>query len=204
MHKKSAKKIIFVLAIILLVLINIANFVLWRLNSKKNNIQTSPSPTAISQEINNCQADVKEETYKIEKSSLSGIVESGDEVKVLLNYYQCNDIKRGDVVLYRADSKSEPIIKIVKGISGDKLGLQGDEKIWNILINDKILATSEGKHYEISKKDGEALITHLQESMGNIPPEEYLLLGNVVMESNEEIPFGLVKISDIIGKVVYK
>ena len=202
MNKKNAKKSILILAIVLLAVINIANFFLWKLNDKKDNPQASPSPTATSQEVNSCQENIKEEIYKIGKSSLPGIVEIGDEVKVLLNYCQCNDIKRGDIVFYRADLKSEPIIKIVKGIPGDKLGLQGDEKVWNLVINDETLTTSKGKTYEISNKDGEALITHLQKSMGIIPPGEYLLMGNTVEESDGGSFFGLVKISDIIGRVI--
>lgn len=202
MNKKNAKKSILILAIVLLAVINIANFFLWKLNNKKDNPQASPSPTATSQAMNSCQENIKEETYKIGKSSLPGIVETGDEVKVLSNYCQSNDIKRGDIVLYRTDLKSEPIIKIVKGIPGDKLGLQGDEKVWNLLINDEMLTTSRGKVYEISNKDGEALITHLQKSMGIIPPGEYLLMGNTVEESDGGSFFGLVKISDIIGRVI--
>ena len=202
MNKKNAKKSILILAIVLLAVINIANFFLWKLNNKKDNPQASPSPIAAPQEVNSCRENIKEETYKIGKSSLPGIVETGDEVKVFSNYCQSNDIKRGDIVLYRADLKSEPIIKIVKGIPGDKLGLQGDEKVWNLLINDETLTTSKGKTYEISNKDGEALITHLQKSMGIIPPGEYLLMGNTVEESDGGSFFGLVKISDIIGRVI--
>jgi len=202
MNKKNAKKSILILAIVLLAVINIANFFLWKLNNKKDNPQASPSPIAAPQEVNSCRENIKEETYKIGKSSLPGIVETGDEVKVFSNYCQSNDIKRGDIVLYRTDLKSEPIIKIVKGIPGDKLGLQGDERVWNLLINDEMLTTSKGKVYEISNKDGEALITHLQKSMGIIPAGEYLLMGNTVEESTEESSFGLVKISDIIGRVI--
>jgi signal peptidase I len=202
MNKKNAKKSILILAIVLLAVINIANFFLWKLNNKKDNPQASPSPIAAPQEVNSCRENIKEETYKIGKSSLPGIVETGDEVKVFSNYCQSNDIKRGDIVLYRTDLKSEPIIKIVKGIPGDKLGLQGDERVWNLLINDEMLTTSKGKVYEISNKDGEALITHLQKSMGIIPPGEYLLMGNTVEESDGGSFFGLVKISDIIGRVI--
>lgn len=212
MSKEIIKKIPLILAIALLILVNIINFFIWAsFNKQDENSQNDFFSGKIIEngvEID-CKTDIKEESYKIKDSSLSGFFESGSKVRVLFNYYRCNQIEKGDLVLYRANDKAGAIIKIVKGVPGDSFGMQGDEKIWNILINDKIITTLQGAPYQINIKDGDALIKYFDDRAATkeyipiIPPNEYLLMGNIVFESIDGAPFGLVNISDIIGEVVY-
>jgi hypothetical protein len=209
MNKEIVKKIPLILAITLLVLVNIANFFILKSPHIKNNQEILPLEATPEEVVkNNCDVDIKEESYKIKDSSLANFLKSDSNVKVLLDYYQCNEIKRGDIVLYKEDSQSEPIIKIVKGIPGDAFGMQGDGMSWNFVINNEVIATPKGDFYQVNAKDGEALIVYFQklstdkDSIPTIPLKKYLLFENIASGGIENAPFGLANISGIIGKVV--
>lgn len=211
MNKEITKKISLVLAVALLFLINVISFFVFRSSHIKNN-QEIFSLEDISNEVikNNCDANIREESYEIKDSSLIDFFKSGNKVKVLLNYYQCNQIERGDIVLYKENSQSEPIIKMVKGIPGDLFGMQGDGIGWNILINNEIIATSQGDLHQVNVKDGDVLIEYFQSlssdkyAIPTIPSKEYLLIENIASGGIENTPFSLANFSSIIGKVVYK
>jgi hypothetical protein len=209
MNKEITKKISLILAIALLFLINVVNLFISKSSHEKNDQETFSSEATPKEVVkNNCDVDIREESYKIKDSSLANFFKSGSNVKVLLDYYQCNEVKRGDVVLYKADSQSEPIIKIVKGIPGDAFGMQGDGTSWNILINNEIIATPQGDLHQVNAKDGDDLIVYFQklsadkDAIPTIPPKEYLLIENIASGGIENAPFGLADISGIIGKVV--
>jgi len=209
MNKEITKKISLILAIALLFLINVVNLYIFKSSHVKNNQETlSSEATPMGVVKNNCDIDIKEESYEIKDSSLADFLKSGSNVKVLLDYYQCNEVKRGDIVLYKEDSQSEPIIKIVKGIPGDAFGMQGDGISWNILINNEIIATPQGDLHQVDAKDGDDLIVYFQklsadkDAIPTIPPKEYLLIENMASGGIENTPFGLANISGIIGKVV--
>lgn len=152
----------------------------------------------------------KDEKCKIEKeekivrgNSLEGLVNDGQTIKVLKDYYECNSVQRGDIVIYNYSASKEPIIKIIKGLPGDNFELQnnGSGK-YNILVNNKILKISTGQPYELSEAKHKMLALYEKDYKGIIPNDAYLILGNQVGGSLDSTRFGLVGKEGFIGKVV--
>jgi signal peptidase I len=191
------KKIALILIIAVLLLINVFNLYFWLKNKDS------------SQLINDNQLIEKDCVSKIEEkivsgTSLAGILESGTKIKILYDYYQCHEAQREDIIVFQPDLELNPVVKIIKGLPGDKLAMQGDGKNWNILVNEEILRTSTGDAYQVNDNAFQMLSLYIRDYQGKIPPKAHLLLGNTISGSLDSTKYGLIDISDIIGKVVYK
>src|ERR1700687_5277855 len=139
-------------------------------------------------------------TVEIQGTSLSGILESGDKVTAEMNYYACSDVTAGDIVVYNFPGNPLPLIKIVKGVPGDKLALARSGGGPNILIDGAVLKTSKGEAYAIPSPD--MLNLYVRDYKGVIPVDTYLLLGNLAGGSEDSTVFGLVGRSGLLGKVL--
>jgi len=154
------------------------------------------------QENLNCITSVEERTVR--GDSLKGIVEPGQTVNVFFSYYQCNQPKKGDLVLVNYAGNDNPILKIIKALPGDKFSLDQTSNGWNILVNGKKLKNSENKEYLINGKKSQMLYLYVKSYNNVIPANAYLVLGNLIGGSVDSTAFGLVSRNDIIGKVEIK
>jgi hypothetical protein len=68
-------------------------------------------------------------------------------VKVLFNYYQCDKIKREDIVLYDYAGSQNPLIKIVKSVSAEEFSLVLSDGGANVIINGEIVKNSNGQPF---------------------------------------------------------
>jgi len=158
----------------------------------------------------NKECFIEERKVIVRGSSLQGLIEDGQTVKAFLNYYNCHKIERGDVVLYNFAGKKDPVIKIVKGIDGDKFNLKkvpfanAGQMGWYILINNEIVKNAQGESYLIGEQGYSMLSLYEKDYKGKIPKDAYLLLGNLIGGSLDSTYFGLIDKSDIIGKVEYQ
>lgn len=150
-------------------------------------------------EIQDCFVETKE--MIVQGNSLEPLVMSGQTVKALFGYYSCHEIKREDVVLFDYAGSKNPVIKIVKGISGDKFELKQSGSGWNIFINDKLAKNSESKPYLITGNAYKMLSLYEKDYKGIIPENAYLLLGDRVSGSIDSTTFGLIDKSGIVAKV---
>ncbi|MBI4812205.1 signal peptidase I [Candidatus Falkowbacteria bacterium] len=141
----------------------------------------------------------------IRGNSMSGVIEADQTVKIFFGYYNCNKVKAGDVVAYNFTGNSEPIIKIVKAIGGDKFQLRQspDKSGWNVAINDKVAKNSVGEPYILNESGHRMLFLYEKDYKGIIPENSYLLLGNLSNGTLDSSRFGLVSKNDILGKVEY-
>ncbi len=161
------------------------------------NSTDSPPPPASPEP--NCP--YQEEKRAVRGDSLSGLIENGATVKILFNYYKCRDPQRGDIIAYHYAAKTDPIIKIVKGVPGDTLGLKTQNGKWLILLNGEIVKNSKSEEYEIDGSGERMLSLYIKDYKGVIPEGAYLLLGNLKNGSLDSTRFGLVGKEDILGKV---
>lgn len=150
------------------------------------------------------QCPVQEKKELVHGSSLDPVLRDGQEVNILSGYYACNEVKRGDVVLYAYAGNENPVVKIVKGIPGDTFALQeaGDDT-WHIMVQEKTLANSQGTPYLINASGHKLLSLYINDYQGVIPPNAYLLLGNIPSGSLDSTVFGLVSKENLEGKVLY-
>jgi len=152
-------------------------------------------------ENQNCIERTEERTVR--GTSLSGLIEAGSTVKILFGYYSCNEVKRGDIVAYNYAGDANPIIKIVKGIPGDKFHLQEANGVWNILINGDILKNSQNQPYLLGERGHRMLALYERDYKSIIPADTYLILGNLASGSLDSTRFGLIGKQDILGRVEF-
>lgn len=183
------KKLIIILASLFLVLIFLnSNFNESFLNKNSQNLVPQ-------------DCFIQAEERIVRGNSLSPLIKSGQTVKVLFDYYDCNKIKNNDIVLFNYAGNNNPLIKIVRGVSGDRFELKKSDSRWNILINNQIVKNSEGKIYFVSGNEYKMLSLYERDYKGIIPENAYLLLGNNISNSIDSTVFGLVDKSGIIAKV---
>ena len=150
-------------------------------------------------DIQDCFVETKE--MIVQGNSLEPLIMPRKTIKVLFGYYSCHEIKREDVVLFDYAASKNPVIKIVKGISGDKFELKQSGSGWNIFINDKLAKNSESKPYLITGNAYKMLSLYEKDYKGIIPENAYLLLGDRVSGSVDSTTFGLIDKSGIVAKV---
>lgn len=135
-------------------------------------------------------------------ASLTGIVESGECIVILENYYNCNSVKRDEVIAYEYAGNKDPIIKIIKAIPGDTFHTGKTDNGWSILINEEILKNSKNEPYILNEKKRKMISLYENDYNGVMPEDVYLLLGNITTGSLDSTKFGLVGKKNIIGKVI--
>ena len=152
--------------------------------------------------LEDCQ--VTEEEKTVRGNSLEGLLSDGTTVKVLSNYYKCDEgeVSRDDVVLFSYAGNKDPLIKIVKAVPGDQFSLHRTAGGWNISINNQMLTNANGSLYLLDRNRYEMLHLYEKDYGGTIPANSYLILGNLVEGSMDSTYFGLVDESNIIAKAV--
>ncbi|MDP3057559.1 MAG: signal peptidase I [bacterium] len=159
-----------------------------------------------------CVSSVEEKIVR--GNSLTGVIEPGETVKILFGYYDCNEIKKEDIIVYSYAGNPVPLIKIVKGIPGDSFRLQKEESgpvrgktsngvNRNILIKGEVLKNAQSQPYLIGESGYRMLSLYERDYKGVIPENAYLLLGNLASGSLDGTHFGLIGKADILGKVEY-
>lgn len=130
--------------------------------------------------------------------SLKGIIEEREKVLIYYDYYECNEVKRNDIVAIRFLNKT--IIKVVKGIPGDNFEIFKSKDYYLIKINGIILKNSFGEEYRFSENDIRLLSIYEKSYNKKIPEDAYLVLGNFP-STLDSTKFGLIGKDYIIGKV---
>jgi len=168
-------------------------------------LKSQKPSTSSSQAWPENQACIKETKEMIVRGdSLSGVIEDGATVKILFGVYDCNPVERGDIVIYKYAGNADPIIKIIRAVSGDgfKLNKAKNGAGWNILVNGEVLKNSKGEDYIIDDRGYRLLALYERDYEGIIPDGGYLILGNLSSGSTDSTQFGLVAKGGILGKVV--
>ena len=188
--------IIFILAVLLL----LAFFIFWQIRNNKG-VETETAMVLQKNEpkIKNCHIETG--FLSVRGNSMEPLIKSGDAVKVLFGYYECNLVNREDIVIFNFAGSEYPMIKIVKGIPGDRFELKETYSGWHILINDEILKNSKDESYLINERGHRMLSLFVESFQGVIPADAYLILGNLVGGGMDSTQFGLVHKTDILGRV---
>lgn len=138
---------------------------------------------------------------------MRGLVEQGQRFAATLNWYSCNQPKRGDIILYRLSHKMNPVVKRIVAVPGDKIRLLKDERLgaWTIAINGAnqfYKAGRESKPYFF----GTAEVTpplglYAEQNRGIVGPNEVLVLSSFPPGDADSGTLGAINISDIIAIV---
>ena len=193
------KGLYIILAVLIVVLIFLNSEGLSFLNKISQIFSQNQSNSIKNLEIQDCS--IKTEEMIVRGNSLDPLIKSDQTIKALFGYYDCNKIKICDIVLFDYAGNKNSVIKIVKGISGDKFELRQSNSGYNIIVNGQIVKNSENEPYLVSGNAYKMLSLYEKDYKGVIPEDAYLLLGNRISGSVDSTTFGLVDKSGIIAKV---
>ena len=148
----------------------------------------------------------QEEQRTVAGSSLEPIVKNGQEIVLLEGYYNCHAVEREDIVVYEFAEGRTPLLKIIKGVPGNTFSLQpvSGGSGWNIIINGEVVRNSQKIAYVLDSNEYRMLHLYERDYSGLIPPDAYLILGNLPQGSRDSTQIGLVGKDGILGKAVAK
>ena len=129
------------------------------------------------------------------------LIAEGSEVSVVRA--GAEPFARNDIVTARIGNSQTPILKIIKGIPGDRLALESTgEGSFRIVVNGHTVTNSEGLPYAIGERGRRMLSLYIEDYGGVIPSDAYLLLGDNPSGSYDSSRFGLIHRRQILGKVL--
>jgi len=193
------KGLYIILAILIVILIFLNSERISFFNKSTQIPQSNQNNNVFNLVTKDCLIETEEMTVR--GNSLDPLIKSEQTIKALFGYYDCNKIKRGDIVLFNYAGNKNFVIKIIKGIPGDKFELRKLDSGWNIIVNNQIVKNSEDELYLISGNAYKMLSLYEKDYKGVIPENSYLLLGNRVSGSVDSTTFGLIDKSGIVAKV---
>lgn len=140
---------------------------------------------------------------KMKDSHLAGIIDKDEPIRILLGFYDCNPIQRGDLVFFRISPPIEPVVKVVYGIPGDKFEVKETEvkNQWHILINGKTVEVEDGPYF-IQSRHTPPLKTYERAKKGTLGKDDYIILSNVPPGLSDSSNLGLVRRVAFEGKVL--
>lgn len=141
--------------------------------------------------------------FTVKDPYMRGVVEENQKVKVVMNYYSCNSLKDGDVVLYKYSQYEEPVIRRVVGVPGDSFKLKSVEhEGWELYVNDKVVTGAKGQPYRFGvDKYAPPLELAARQRKNVLPEKELIVFSSFPPGDRDSGIFGLANQDDIVGKV---
>ena len=130
---------------------------------------------------------------------MSPRIAPGQMIEVREGAAEClGELHHGDVVLFRNEGSRNPLIKAIRGLPGETLAVKDGE----IVVNGKPATNSAGEPYQLSPARAAMIELYVHDYRGVIPPDAFLVMGELTRGSEDSSRFGLVPQSAILGKVV--
>lgn len=137
------------------------------------------------------------ETMLIRGFSMYPLLNNGEEVEALRDYYDCNEPKRGQAAIITFTTREEEFIKKIAAVGGDKLEFDDN----NALVNGEILKNSADENYRFSQASIDRLSTPLDND--KIPMGRYMALGDSIgYNSFDSRQFGFISREFLKGRVL--
>lgn len=125
------------------------------------------------------------------------------QFKVLMGYYACNPIKRGDLVFFRFSETLPPVARVVRALPGDKAEVRlTSDGHWEIWINKDAVSTEEGPFRLSDPANPPPLKSNLEDRGGTLNDDEYLLMTMRPPGTADSIRLGPTPGVQIVGKVI--
>lgn len=138
------------------------------------------------------------EEAKVTGSSMLPLIEPGSQITIAWDYYDCNPLQKGDIIVVDFAVREHPMIKRLVAVPGDKV-----EIINSILyVNDIAIKNSANKTYTLTEKETEKINNYIQDIKEG--KDFYLVLSDNINNRYDSRLFGPVFRNQIKGKVVKK
>lgn len=144
---------------------------------------------------------ITRESKEVRGASLGEELPEGTEVTLLSGYYKCHEPQRGEIIAYNASGYADPVIKVVKALPGDTFGLSKTDEGNRFIINGAVAKTFDGAPYSLSDNRYKFWKMYVDGFKGIVPPDAYILLGNVPSGSADSIKYGFITRRQFIGKI---
>lgn len=132
----------------------------------------------------------------IDGTSMSPLLQNGETVITYENFYNCNEIQKGDIIIFNFKTREGDFIKKIVGMPNEKLEFEEGY----IKINGEFFLNSEGSKYKLNSSQEKILSIPLTNNQ--IPRNGYLVLGDNTSSSTfDSRQFGYINKDQIIGKV---
>lgn len=136
-------------------------------------------------------------TRTVDGTSMSPLLQNGEAVTTYENYYDCNEIKKGDIIIFNFKTREGDYIKKVMAMEGDILEFKDEF----IKINGEFAVNSAGEKYRINQSQQRILLIPLEDNV--IPRNNYLVLGdNTAPSTFDSRKFSFISKQQIIGKAI--
>lgn len=136
-------------------------------------------------------------TRTVDGTSMSPLLQDGEAVTTYENYYDCNEIKKGDIIIFNFKTREGDYIKKVMAMEGDILEFKDEF----IKINGEFAVNSAGEKYRINQSQQRILLIPLEDNV--IPRNNYLVLGdNTAPSTFDSRKFSFISKQQIIGKAI--
>ena len=133
----------------------------------------------------------------IQGDSMAPMLSDTESVILLENYYKCGyPVETGEVVAHNYGGSENPLIKVVKATSADKVEIFGGR----LKINGEIMKNSVGQEYNFTEKEREIMGLYIKD--GRIPQDSFLIFGDNIGDSADSRKFGAVSAEDFLGKFI--
>lgn len=143
-----------------------------------------------------------QEIEAVDTRFMAGVLEEGKTYEALMGFYECNPPQAGDVVLYRFSTIADPVIKVVRGVEGDKFELVADKDKgnWNLKINGDLIMSGD-QPYFFGSRAKPTLSLYEKDRNNVLGRDEVILLSNVPPGKDDSGMFGLAGRKDLIAKI---
>ncbi len=171
----------------------------WALNSPKK--EGNPTPQELyAFDTEKCPGQTVQ--MSMTDVYLRGILERGEKFSALINWYRCNSIERGDLVLYRFAHDRDPVVRKIYGVPGDKIVVDFHKglKAWTLKINDEEVQATDGPYF-FGGEVPPPLANYAKDHDGTLQPGDVILLSSFPPGSEDSSIFGAIALVDIIAKV---
>ncbi len=147
-----------------------------------------------------------QETYNLNTvdKHMGELLQPNQILKIFKNYYDCNPVKREDLVYFKFADGIDPVIRIVKGIPGDLYSLEqdaSDKTKWVIRLNGATRDIN-GTPYFITSETIPPLYTYQLSKKGVLGPDEYILLSEIPPGLSDSSNLGLISQKNLVGRAL--
>jgi hypothetical protein len=131
------------------------------------------------------------------------LLNKGQKTQAFMNWYACNELREGDLVLYRYNTSLPPVVRIARGVPGDHFELVPDSAnhAWNIRINGKLVPDTDGKPYFFGAETPPTLSLYEKSRQGIVGPREAIVFSSFPPGDKDSGVSGLVSIDDLVAKI---
>jgi len=144
-------------------------------------------------------------TKKMQDVYLRGILEKDEEYQLIQDWYWCNEVKRGEVILFKYSDQQPPVVRKVYGVPGDKFEVIFDEDMnaWKVKIAGKIHMHGD-KPFTFGGEEKPVLKLLEESRNGVLGPREIIIFASFPPGETDSSILGVVNLNDVVGKVVLK